>query len=391
MRLITQVTGLCVLGVATSFSYAATSLSVSHDASASAFNGQLSSSDLAHGLIGHEKVTGDGLYTSLEYTNGIGVPVNDQGWHPANPASGGSLHPLGLPTFTNGLGPQHPLDGLLNDFPGDGLPTKRLVYDLGGAFDIGQINILGGNANQPDGRAMITAIVRVSTDGGTTWTDLDGNGGTVVYDGKAYTDSSLVPQDAAPFNIPNGSYFQSNETGTVNDGIGNSWQSTFMQITDDASLVLAAGVTHVSIDFYSVHHTDNTIEDPFFGVNPFTGIDDNVADAGVADFNSDAIVDLLDFNILALNYGTLVGATKPTGDTDNDGDVDNDDYITLASMFGNTGGLRMSNPDEPWPIVSPEIWEIDIIEAAAANIVVPEPASLALFGLAGAVMLRRRG
>jgi hypothetical protein len=125
-------------------------------------------------------------------------------------------------------------------------------------------------------------------------------------------------------------------------------------------------------------------------VNPFTGIDDNVADAGAADFNSDAIVDLLDFNILALNYGTLVGATKPTGDTDNDGDVDNDDYINLASMFGNTGGLRMSNPDEPWPIVSPEIWEIDIIEAPSANIVVPEPASLALFGLAGAAMLRRR-
>lgn len=390
MRNTTTFAMICVMGAFTGSSMAATSLSVSHDSSPLAFDGQISSSDLAHGLIAHEKVTGDGVYTALEYTNGIGVPVDDKGWHPANPAAGNASHPFGLSTFTNGFGPQDVLDGLLNDFPGDGLPTKRLVYDLGGSFDIGQINILGGNANQPDGRAFITAIVRVSTDGGTTWTDLNGNGGSLLYDGKAYTDSNLDPQDPLPFNIPNGSYFQSDPTGTSNNAVNNVWQSTFMQITDGASTVLAAGVTHVNIDFYSVHHTDDLMEDPFFGVNPFTGIDDNTADAGAADFNSDAIVDLLDFNILALNYGTLVGATKPTGDTDNDGDVDNDDYINLASMFGNTGGLRMSNPDEPWPIVSPEIWEIDIIEAPSANIVIPEPASLALFGLAGAAMLRRR-
>lgn len=391
MRSVNCLAVLSFMGLATGTSLAATQLTVSHDASPIGFNGQLSSTDLIQGLTALQKVTGDGFYTSLEYTNGIGVPVDDKGWHPANPAVGNAAHPFGVSTFTDGSGPKGALDGLLNDFPGDGLPTKRLVYDLGGTFDIGQINILGGNANEPDGRAFITAIVRVSTDGGTTWTDLDGNGGSLLYDGKAYTDSNLDPQDPLPFNIPNGSYFQSDPTGTVNTAATNIWQSTFMQINDDASPVLAAGVTHVSIDFYSVHHTDNIIEDPFFGVNPFTGIDDNVADAGVADFNSDAIVDLLDFNILALNYGTLVGATKATGDTDNDGDVDNDDYINLASMFGNTGGLRMSNPDEPWPIVSPEIWEIDIIEAPAVNIVVPEPATLAMFGLAGAALLRRRG
>ncbi len=390
MRTVSMLAWVGALVAVHGAAYSATTLSVSHDVSESAFDAQLSASDLAAGLIAVEKVTGDGFYPSLEYTNGIGVPVNDNGYHPANPASANSMHPFGLPTFTNGLGPQHPLDGLLNDFPGDGVPTKRLVYDLGGAFDIGQINILGGNANDPDGRVFITAVIRVSTDGGNTWTDLDGNGGTVLYDGKPYVDSNLVQQDPLPFNIPNGSFFQSDPTLTVNDAAGNNWKSTFMQITDDTDPVLAAGVTHVNIDFYAVHHTDNILEDPFFGVNPFTGIDDNVAPAGTADFNGDAVIDLLDFNILALNFGTLAGATQADGDTDGDTDVDLDDYTNLAAQFGNTGGLRMSNPDEPWPIVSPEIWEIDIIQAPS-SMTIPEPGTLALLSLAGLGIGCRRG
>lgn len=389
MRMTSTFATLCVMGFTTGTALSATGLTVSHDMSEAAFDGQLSSTDLAQGLNAVEKVTGDGFYAALEYADGIGAPVNDTGWHPANPASSDSLHPFGLPTFTNGVGPQHPLDGLLNDFPGDGLPTKRLVYDLGGSFDIGQINILGGNANQPDGRAFITAIIRVSTDNGVTWTDLDGNGGTVLYDGKPFVDANLDPQDPPPFSIPNGSYFQSDPTNTVNDGIGNAWKSTFMEIADDASPILAAGVTHVNIEFYSVQHTDNAIEDPFFGINPFTGIDDNISGAGAADFNGDSVIDLVDFNILSLNYGTLVGATNADGDADDDGDVDDDDYTILKALFGNTGGLRMSNPNEPWPISSPEIWEIDIIQAVAPS-VVPEPASLVLFGLTGLAVLRRR-
>ncbi len=371
-----------------STSMAATSLSVSHGGSPIDFNGQLSTTDLAQGIFAHEKVTGDGVYTSLEYTNGLGLPVDDTGYHPANPASGDANHPFGTSTFTDGSGPKGSLDGLLNDFPGDGLPTKRLVFDLGGTFDIGQINILGGNANDPDGRVFITAVIRVSTDGGLTWTDLDGNGGTVIYDGKAFTDSNSVEQDANPFAIPNGSYFQSDATGTVNTSDTNTWQSTYMQITDDSSGVLAAGVTHVNIEFYSVHHTDNAIEDPFFGVNPFTGTDDNTLPAP-ADFNDDGIVNLLDYNILALNYGTVSGATGATGDATGDGAVNDDDLAILQGSFGSTGALRMSNPDEPWPIVSPEIWEIDILPAVLPS-VVPEPATAMLLSVVGLGLLRRR-
>ena len=228
----------------------------------------------------------------------------------------------------------------------------------------------------------------MSTDGGTTWTDLDGNGGTVIYDGKAYTDSSAVEQDANPFAIPNGSYFQSDASGTVNDSQGNNWKSTFMQITDDASPILAAGVTHVNIEFYAVHHNDNVIEDPFFGVNPFTGVDDNTLPAP-ADFNEDGIVDLLDYNILALNYGTASGATGATGDASGDGAVNDDDLLILKGSFGSTGALRMSNEDDPWPITSPEIWEIDILEAVVPA-VVPEPATAMLLSVVGLGLLRRR-
>lgn len=396
MRMISLLASLSVVAIPVSLSIAATNLTVSHDASSTAFDGLLSSSDLAQGLIAHEKVAGDGVFASLEYNTSLGAPVNDNGWHPASWGAISSLHPFALPTFTDGDGQHDSVDGLLNDFPGgvgpglsDGVPTKRLVFDLGGTFDIGQINILGGNALDSDGRVFITAIIRVSTDGGTTWTDLDGNGGDVTYDAKPFVNSGAVTVDAGPFDIPNGSYFQSDETGTANRLDTNTWQSTFMEINDDSSPVLAAGVTHVNIEFYSVHHTDDIIEDPFFGTNPFTGIDDNVSGAGAADFNNDSVIDLVDFNILALNYGTLSGATTADGDADGDGDVDDDDYTLLKGIFGNTGGLRLSNPDDPYPIVSPEIWEIDIIEAVVPS-VVPEPATLALFGLAGLATLRRR-
>ncbi|MEM7681556.1 MAG: dockerin type I domain-containing protein [Planctomycetota bacterium] len=81
------------------------------------------------------------------------------------------------------------------------------------------------------------------------------------------------------------------------------------------------------------------------------------------DANGDGDVDLLDFDILAGNFGAGPGAVggESIGDFNGDGNVDLLDFDILAGNFGFT---------------SPSA--------------VPEPASAAVLGLAGAALLRRR-
>ena len=183
------------------------------------------------------------LYSSTDLIQGMIATElpGDQGWHPAN------VDPLDqLPAFTDGVGLRPTgLTGLLNDFPGTGLPTKRVQYDLTGPTDIGEIRVFSGN-NGKDGRVLHTYTVGFSSDGGGSW--------------------------SAPI------YVQSHVSGTVN---GGDWRVVLSQLMDSSG-TLAAGVTNLRFDFYAVDNTSGQMRDPFDGVNPFTGVDDGLTAAFVS-------------------------------------------------------------------------------------------------------------
>ncbi|GAB4186804.1 MAG: hypothetical protein Kow00105_01390 [Phycisphaeraceae bacterium] len=222
MKVLASVLSLCVAASAS----AAVVSSTQHGATGSALNGLVQSGDLLSGLIGVE------------------LP-GDQGWHPANPASGNSLLPQGLPAFTNDSG-ESGLAGLLNDFPGPGAPTKRVQYTLNAPSDIGSIGILSGNDGL-DGRVFSTTVISYSTDGGANFSVLG--------------------------------YFQSDPSGTINAG---QWGSTYVTIWDDASITMLSGVTDLIFEFYAVDNTGGQLRDPYDGVNPFTGVDDGLGAAFVS-------------------------------------------------------------------------------------------------------------
>lgn len=164
----------------------------------------------------------------------------DLGWHPAVAGT--------LPVFTDDVN-NTGLDGLLND-NAPGVPVKRIQYTLGAASDIGSIGILTGN-DGGDGRIFSTTVVSYSTDGGANFNQLG--------------------------------YFQSDPSGTVNNANSNPrYNSTHVQIYDDASGTMLSGVTDLIFEFYSVDNTGGEMRDPFDGVNPFTAVDDGLSAAFVS-------------------------------------------------------------------------------------------------------------
>lgn len=215
---------LTTLGLITAPANAAVTSTTTHGPESTSLNSSIAVGDLLSGLIGTE-LTGD------------------LGWHPAN------SDPLDrLPAFTDDGGIRGTgLTGLMNDFPGTGNPAKLVAYDLGGTFDIGRIQILSGN-NGKDGRVFSTTVVNYSTDGGNSFSLLG--------------------------------YFQSDPSGTVN--VGQQWGSTLVEIFDDASPTLLAGVTHLQFNLFAVDNTAGQMRDPFDGVNPYTGLDDGLTAAFVS-------------------------------------------------------------------------------------------------------------
>ncbi|GMV96065.1 MAG: PEP-CTERM sorting domain-containing protein [Phycisphaerae bacterium] len=186
----------------------------------------IAAGDLLSGLIGSEQ-------------------AGDIGWHGVNTAAEDQL-----PAFTDDHGPNgRPFYGLLNDPFNGGLgsdqPVKLVRYDLGGPKNITELRIFTGNINGADGRIFSTTVVKYSTDGGNIFQDLG--------------------------------YFQSDPSGTINNALAGNFFTTLVRIFDDQSPTLLSGVTHLQFNFYAVHRNNDTMHDPFDGVNPFTGGNDNLA------------------------------------------------------------------------------------------------------------------
>ncbi|MBE0544935.1 MAG: hypothetical protein IH623_26655 [Verrucomicrobia bacterium] len=180
------------------------------------------------------------LYDSTDLIQGL-IPTElpgDRGWHSAN------SDPLDqLPAFTDGQGIRATgLTGLLNDYPGMGLPAKLIQYELTAAADITEIRVFTGN-NGRDGRVFHTYTVRFSSDGAQTFTE--------------------------PV------YVQSHASGTINNASVNNWRVVLSQLTDTDG-PLATAVTHLEFDFYAVDNTQGQMRDPFDDINPFVGFDDGL-------------------------------------------------------------------------------------------------------------------
>ncbi|MBN1853506.1 MAG: PEP-CTERM sorting domain-containing protein [Pirellulales bacterium] len=220
----TSITCLAILILAASANAAVTSVTI-HGATSTSLNDQIIVGDILSGMIPTV------------------LPV-DTGWHPAN------TDPLDqLPAFTDDGGIRGTgLTGLLNDFPGAGIPAKRVQYDLNAPTDISQIQILSGN-NGKDGRIFSTTVISLSTDGGSNFSQLG--------------------------------YFQSDPSGTINTG-PDAFGATLVKITDDGGGLLASGVTNLIFEFFAVDNTGGQMRDPFDGVNPYTGIDDTLSAAFVS-------------------------------------------------------------------------------------------------------------
>ena len=257
----------------------------------------------------------------------------DNGWHPANtnPADR-------LPAFTDGQGGVRTLTGLLNDFPGEGSPTKLLQYDLPAPTNIGGINILAGNSNDFDGRVFVNVRILTSTDNGANFTPLGG----------------FVPGVGANSE----GYYESDEPLAINRelGAGDGFLetlSTFMQIADDASSPIALGVTNIQFDFYSTNNTAGWHWDAFDGVNPFSGFDDGMAEAVSspliweidvleaeaavenADFDGNLTVNGRDGLFWQRGFGIDDGTAQlGDGDANGDGNVNGADRQVWESQYG---------------------------------------------------------
>lgn len=128
------------------------------------------------------------------------------------------------------------------------------------------------------------------------------------------------------------------------DGILGTADDDFsLQPTSPA--ILAANISLVPNDYANLSGNGDTSQplpydlrlNPRIITNPDMGAYEFFGDTSdcPGDINSDGMVDLNDFAILAIHFGVQSGATYGQGDLNGDGAVNLDDFAILATNFGN--------------------------------------------------------
>lgn len=145
--------------------------------------------------------------------------------------------------------------GTNGDVFGNGTPTMTIAYDLGGEFDISEINTY---SNWGDARTFQTFVVNFSIDNGNSFSPLG--------------------------------YFESDPGGDRDTPNGGNpfLDATKVVITDDGGGLLGTGVTDIRFDIYAASivtatgspftpFVNDLAADPFDGPNPFkSNVDDGL-------------------------------------------------------------------------------------------------------------------
>ena len=213
------------------------------------------------------------------------------------------------------------------------------------------LNIVQGTVRiVPDGTSAGTSkVTSLTIAGGTTPTaklDVTNNGFVVDYTGGGSPLATVKAQVAAGY-------------------AGGAWTGNGIASSSANSTTHGVGYAEASAVFTTF---------------PATFLGESVDDTSLlmrytryGDANLDGQVNLQDFNRLASSFGAANGVWSQ-GDFNYDGNVNLQDFNRLASNFGLSAA---------GPTVTPEDW-------ARLGAAVPEPASLALFGVAASAAMSGR-
>ncbi|MEM6749506.1 MAG: endonuclease [Planctomycetota bacterium] len=274
------------------------------------------------------------------------------------------------------------LDGKFNAFEIGGPGSQALTVDFAGAIDPNTPGFYGGTVTIDN--------LDVTTGAGLGQGAQDGDDvisvGFSVLDHSEGSFDALADQDvlnldfgvvplipgsaSLGFDIYNVQALSGFTAGLDLDAIGESGDAEFS--TDLAlfsglaggssngfQAMLDTSATGVYSKTITLSVSDEDITGAVAGSDLTLNLTGSVTFAG--DANLDFVVDLLDFDVLAQNFGQVGGAVWGDADFNGDGNVDLLDFDVLAQNFG-----------------------------AGSPAAVPEPASLALLGLGGVAAMRRR-